>query len=110
MDTGQIIAFAEDIGLIETRDRWMIVRTCMDLDGIKVGRQFVAGIGQNVYDEAILEGLVTFGRTAALPLIAEGVETEAQVQWLADKRYQGIQGYSISRPSTLPLLAPISAL
>jgi diguanylate cyclase (GGDEF)-like protein len=77
----------------------------LPLDGIKIDRQFVAGIGKNRYDEAILAGIATFAHAVEIPLIAEGVETQAQMKWLAQKGFQGVQGYYLGYPSRIPAMA-----
>jgi diguanylate cyclase (GGDEF)-like protein len=80
----------------------------LPLDGIKVDQQFIKGIGMNRQDEAILRGLSTFARAAGLPLIAEGVETGAQAQWLKQNEFNGLQGYYIGRPGLAPQIPEMS--
>jgi EAL domain-containing protein (putative c-di-GMP-specific phosphodiesterase class I) len=75
----------------------------LPLDGIKIDRQFVAGIGKNRYDEAILAGIATFAHAIEIPLIAEGVETQAQMTWLTQEGFQGVQGYYLGYPSRIPM-------
>jgi diguanylate cyclase (GGDEF)-like protein len=75
----------------------------LPLDGIKIDRQFVAGIGKDRYDEAILAGIATFAHAIKIPLIAEGVETQTQMTWLTQQGFQGVQGYYLGYPSRIPM-------
>ena len=66
-------------------------------DKIKIDQTFIAKIGNNFQAAAIIRAILGLGRALALPVIAEGVETEQQLAFLAKERCE-IQGYLIGRP------------
>ncbi|MBU1229458.1 MAG: EAL domain-containing protein [Proteobacteria bacterium] len=66
------------------------------VDAIKIDRAFVAGLGGEAADggrEAIVKTLVTLGTGLGLKVVAEGVETRAQLAHLAGLGCQYAQGY-----------------
>ena len=66
-------------------------------DKIKIDQTFIAKIGNNFQAAAIIHAILGLGRALALPVIAEGVETEEQLAFLAKQGCE-IQGYLIGRP------------
>jgi diguanylate cyclase (GGDEF)-like protein len=70
------------------------------VDVLKVDKAFVAGIENNADDMAIVQALVTLAHTLGILVIAEGVETAAQVARLRALGCQHAQGYHFSRPLT----------
>jgi diguanylate cyclase len=69
-------------------------------DKIKIDQTFIAKIGNNFQAAAIIHAILGLGRTLALPVIAEGVETEEQLAFLAKEGCE-IQGYLIGRPQPI---------
>jgi EAL domain-containing protein (putative c-di-GMP-specific phosphodiesterase class I) len=69
------------------------------VDVLKIDRSFVAGIGQDREDEAIVEMIATLGRTLGLLVVAEGVETPAQLAHLRRLGCGAAQGYHLGRPA-----------
>jgi diguanylate cyclase (GGDEF)-like protein len=67
-------------------------------DKIKIDQTFVGKIGRNLHSAAIIRAILGLGRALDLPIIAEGVETEAQFAFLADEGCAEVQGYLIGRP------------
>jgi EAL domain-containing protein (putative c-di-GMP-specific phosphodiesterase class I) len=65
---------------------------------LKVDRTFVMGIGSQPKDEGILQALVTLSRGLGLTIVAEGVETPEQLQWLSQAGYAHVQGYLLGMP------------
>jgi len=70
-------------------------------DGIKIDRAFVADIANNQQSAAIVRAVIALSRGLGVPVVAEGVETEEQRQFLADEKCDGIQGYLIGRPKPI---------
>lgn len=65
---------------------------------LKLDRSFVAGLGQDTEDTAIVHAVIAFAKALGLSVTAEGIETAEQ---LADLRSLGCdegQGYYFSRP------------
>jgi EAL domain-containing protein (putative c-di-GMP-specific phosphodiesterase class I) len=67
------------------------------LDTIKIDRSFISGIGQG--DDAVIAAtVITLGHHLNLKVIAEGVETQAQLGVLEQLGCDHMQGYLFSRP------------
>jgi EAL domain-containing protein (putative c-di-GMP-specific phosphodiesterase class I) len=69
-------------------------------DKIKIDQTFISRIGDSFQAGAIIHAILRLGRTLALPVIAEGVETEEQRAFLAREGCQ-VQGYLIGRPEPI---------
>jgi len=65
---------------------------------LKIDRRFVAGLGVDRDDEAIVTAIVRLAEALGHDIVAEGVETEEQVDWLQRLGCQRAQGYLFSRP------------
>jgi len=66
------------------------------VDKLKVDRSFVAGIGENEGDGAIVEAVVRLGRALGMEIIAEGVEKREQAEFLTTIGCQTAQGFFYS--------------
>jgi EAL domain-containing protein (putative c-di-GMP-specific phosphodiesterase class I) len=73
----------------------------LPLDQLKIDRSFVRDMLVDVTSGAIAQTIISLGRAMGLPVIAEGVETEEQRDFLAGLGCHSFQGYLFSRP--LPL-------
>lgn len=71
----------------------------LPLDYIKIDRVFVHSIHSG--DTRLLEAILAIAKTMNLITIAEGVETESQVNFLRTHLCDIIQGYYISKPMTI---------
>ena len=69
-------------------------------DKIKIDQTFISRIGGSFQAGAIIHAILRLGRTLALPVIAEGVETEEQRAFLVREECQ-LQGYLIGRPEPI---------
>ena len=75
------------------------------LDGLKVDRAFVAGLGEDGDgDGAIVEAIVGMARALGMAVIPEGVETEGQLERLTAIGCDHAQGFLLSRPLPAPAL------
>jgi len=70
----------------------------LPIDKIKIDRSFVTHLGVRLESDAIVKAIVTLADTLGLKVIAEGVETQNQVDRLAMAGCNNIQGYFFSRP------------
>ena len=68
------------------------------LDSLKIDRSFIDGMGRERESAAIVHSIIHLGRALGLEVIAEGVETAAQVQALRLAGASHLQGYFFSRP------------
>ena len=70
----------------------------MPVDILKMDMAFVRNIAQNEKDRRLVELIVNIARNLKMPVIAEGVETEAQLKLLRDAGCDLVQGYYFSKP------------
>ncbi len=70
-------------------------------DKIKIDKSFVQGIGQFERSTVIVRAVLGIGRGLEIPVVAEGVETQAQLDFLRDEACAVIQGYLFGRPAPL---------
>lgn len=66
-------------------------------DGIKIDRSFVAGIGTNPDDRAIVQAIITLGQSLGMTVTAEGVETAEQLEHLRGDACDEVQGFHFSK-------------
>ena len=67
-------------------------------DKIKIDRSFISNLERNAQSATIVRAVIGLGRGLNLPVVAEGVETQAQLAFLADESCDEVQGYLIGRP------------
>ncbi|MDQ6928045.1 MAG: EAL domain-containing protein, partial [Actinomycetota bacterium] len=74
------------------------------VDQLKIDRSFVAGLGQNADDTAIVANVIALAHSLELETVGEGVETESQKQHLIRLGCDQAQGYNWRRPSLMGAL------
>jgi diguanylate cyclase (GGDEF)-like protein len=70
----------------------------MPVDELKIDKSFVMGMAENKDDETIVRSTIDLAHNMGLKVVAEGVESEAIVQRLAELRCDLAQGFHLSRP------------
>ena len=70
----------------------------MPIDVLKMDMQFVHNITQSEKDFKLVEVVLDIARYLKVPVVAEGVETEAQLKMLKGAGCDLVQGYYFSRP------------
>lgn len=73
----------------------------MPLDSLKIDRSFVIDVEREERNASICRALITLGHNLGLKVIAEGVEHEVQLQWLAAHGCDQVQGWLLGRPAPL---------
>ncbi|MGC2856282.1 EAL domain-containing protein [Novispirillum sp. DQ9] len=68
------------------------------IDALKVDQSFVRDIPDSMDDMAITKAIISMGRSLDLKLVAEGVETLEQVEFLRANGCRIVQGYYFSKP------------
>jgi EAL domain-containing protein (putative c-di-GMP-specific phosphodiesterase class I) len=68
------------------------------LHALKIDRSFVDGLGADDDDSTIVEAIVRMAHSLRLAVVAEGVETEAQLSQLRRLGCDSAQGYLFARP------------
>jgi EAL domain-containing protein (putative c-di-GMP-specific phosphodiesterase class I) len=70
----------------------------LDVDVLKVDRAFTAQLGAGEEGEVFFSAIVSMARALGMRVIAEGVETEAQLDALRRLGCDEVQGYLVSKP------------
>ena len=70
----------------------------LPVTGLKIDRCFVADIGVNRPGQEMVAALIALGHELRLEVVAEGVETEIQLEYLRERGCDLVQGYLCGRP------------
>lgn len=70
------------------------------INKLKIDRAFIADITKNASDQAIVATIISMAKHLNMEVIAEGIETQGQLDFLMENSCQEIQGYYFSRPLT----------
>jgi diguanylate cyclase (GGDEF)-like protein/PAS domain S-box-containing protein len=80
----------------------------LPLSSLKIDRSFVRDMGESQNDRVIVSAVLSMARELGLQVVAEGVETVEQFDFLRDKGCPFVQGYYIGRP--MPAAEFVSAV
>jgi diguanylate cyclase (GGDEF)-like protein len=79
-------------------------------DKIKIDRSFIQSVDTNTQAAAIVRSVLGLGRGLGLPVLAEGVETQAELKFLQGEQCQAVQGYLMGRPAPIATYAALVGL
>jgi diguanylate cyclase (GGDEF)-like protein/PAS domain S-box-containing protein len=65
---------------------------------LKIDRTFIKDLPFNAHDRAVTTAVISLGKKLNLRVIAEGVETEDQIEFLRDNDCDELQGFHFSKP------------
>jgi len=68
------------------------------IDTLKIDRTFVSDVCKDPHDTSIVRAIINLGHALDLTVIAEGVETREQLQYLAALECDLVQGFLFSKP------------
>ncbi len=68
------------------------------IDVVKIDQSFVRDIPADANDAAIALAVIGIGRSLGMRTVAEGVETEAQLEFMRANGCDEVQGYYVARP------------
>jgi diguanylate cyclase (GGDEF)-like protein/PAS domain S-box-containing protein len=77
-------------------------------DKIKIDGSFIKSVDSNEQTAAIVRSVLGLGRGLGLPVLAEGVETKAELEFLIAENCQEAQGYLMGRPGPIEQFADIT--
>jgi len=70
----------------------------LPISELKIDKSFIVDVADNEDDKAIVDSIIAISKSLKLDLIAEGVETEEQKEFLLSKGCIKVQGYLYARP------------
>lgn len=70
----------------------------LNIDTIKIDRMFVDGIGSENFKNKILDSIIAFARESNLKVVAEGIETKEQANYLIEAGVEMLQGALFGDP------------
>jgi diguanylate cyclase (GGDEF)-like protein/PAS domain S-box-containing protein len=76
-------------------------------DKIKIDRTFVLNLGRNTQSAAIIRAMIGLGHGLDISIVAEGVETQEQLTFLAHENCDQVQGYFLGKPAPIADFAAI---
>jgi EAL domain-containing protein (putative c-di-GMP-specific phosphodiesterase class I) len=65
---------------------------------LKIDRSFVSELGTSETSRKIVKGMIRLAHSLSIEVIAEGAETEEQLDWLRKMKCDAVQGYVLSQP------------
>ncbi|WP_018950098.1 EAL domain-containing protein [Thioalkalivibrio sp. ALMg11] len=69
-----------------------------ELDTLKIDKSFTDAIAHEAVTSNVISHIIEMARTLRLQIVAEGIESAHQVEWLRAQGVEGGQGYHFSRP------------
>ena len=70
----------------------------LPVDAIKIDKAFIQDVSRDAHDQGIVKAICTLGETLGLRIIAEGVETQSQFDFMKNMDCRYVQGFLFHRP------------
>ncbi|UCZ53923.1 EAL domain-containing protein [Bacillus shivajii] len=70
----------------------------LPIDKLKIDKSFIHDIRNPLYEVEVVSTIITLAKNLRLQVVAEGVETENQLQFLEKEKCDAFQGYLFSKP------------
>jgi diguanylate cyclase len=77
-------------------------------DKIKIDGSFIKSVDVNEQAAAIVRSVLGLGKALNLPVLAEGVETAAELEFLKSEDCTEVQGYLLGRPASIESLRDLT--
>lgn len=71
------------------------------IDSLKIDCSFIANLNSDKKQQVLVESMISFSKKLDMKVIAEGVETFEQLEWLKNNNCDYIQGFLLSKPIPL---------
>ena len=78
----------------------------MPAQRIKIDRLFVSGLADSPQAIAIVRAVLALGKSLSIPVLAEGIETDEQLEVLRKEGCDEAQGFLLGYPAPMPSAAP----
>lgn len=72
--------------------------TQLPIDELKIDRSFVSNLHENAQNKAMVSSILNLAKTFDLSIVAEGVESSDQMDFLSENQCDILQGYYFSKP------------
>lgn len=69
-----------------------------NVNKLKIDRSFIMAIGENPTQEALIETILSMGEKLGIDVVAEGIETQQQLEFLRSRGCRYGQGFFLARP------------
>lgn len=78
----------------------------LPIDELKIDKSFVGGVAESAADAAIVDAIIRMAHSLNMKVVAEGVEAQAQLDFLEAHGCDQVQGFLIGRPADADELRP----
>ena len=68
------------------------------MDQVKIDKSFIQKISMGARHEALIEAIVSMSRALDLSIVAEGVETQYELDFIKQQDIEAVQGYFFYKP------------
>jgi EAL domain-containing protein (putative c-di-GMP-specific phosphodiesterase class I) len=77
------------------------------LDTVKIDRSFIRDVASDADDKNLTEAIIAMGRTLSLTVVAQGVETKEQADFLRLNACDEFQGFYLNKPMPADQIAEL---